>query len=85
MTSDVLLVGSVAVVLASVGASALVGFEAGRTEQIAAAWADGCEQLAVWWAAARPRLHAARVAVWRWALAQIILPARGCHRGEAGR
>jgi uncharacterized membrane protein YhaH (DUF805 family) len=85
MTSDVLLVGSAAVVLAAVGASVLVGFEAGRMEQIAAAWADGCAQLATWWAVLAPRLHAARVAVWRWLLAQVLLPAHGTHRGEEAR
>lgn len=85
MTSDVILAGAVTVVCAAVGASLLVGFEAGRLEQIACAWADGCEFARAAWAKARPALEKAREAVWRWLLSQVLLPARGCHRGEAAR
>jgi hypothetical protein len=90
MTSDVLLAGSVAVVLASVGASALVGFEAGRTEQIAAAWADGCAQLTAWRKALAKVLAplldvlgAPFVAVWDWAC-EVVSPV-GTRRKEATR
>jgi len=85
MTSDLILAASVGVVLTAVGASLLVGYEAGRTEQIAAGWREGCEQVSAWWAKARPVLAAVRVAVWRWLLAQVLLPAHGTHRGEAAR
>lgn len=87
MTSDVLLVTATAVVLGSVGASVLVGFEAGRTEQIAAAWADGCAQLAAWRAALAKALAplldvlgAPFIAVWEWAC-EVVSPV-GTRRKE---
>jgi hypothetical protein len=87
MTGGVLLAGSAAVVLASVGASALVGYEAGRTEQICAAWAEGCAQLAAWRKALAKVLAplldvlgAPFVAVWDW-VCEVVSPV-GTHRKE---
>lgn len=76
----------------TVGTAAGTGFMVGRLDAIEKGWADGCEQVAAWWAALLkhlvalrknwlPRLRPLAIALWLFVLA-LVLPAHGEHRRE---
>lgn len=65
----------------TVGTAAGTGFMVGRLDAIETGWREGCEQVAVWWAALGNWLPRLAIAVGLLLLA-LVLPSHGEHRQE---